>query len=187
MKVLIIDNYDSFSYNLLHAFEQLGHEVSIWRNDAFHLDDVDAFGKIVLSPGPGIPSESGLLLDVIKRYSETKSILGVCLGHQAIAEVFGGRLFNLDTVFHGQATPIKITDSGDELFAGLPDEIQVGRYHSWSVEAELPDVLVPTSTDADGQIMSLRHKNLDVRGIQFHPESILTPDGLQLIKNWINL
>ncbi|NMH26813.1 anthranilate synthase component II [Flavobacterium silvaticum] len=184
-KVLIIDNYDSFSYNLLHCFEALGCEVTIWRNDAFELEDIEPFQHIVLSPGPGIPSEAGLLTAVISRYSGTKSILGVCLGHQAIAEVFGGKLINLERVFHGESDQAQIISRDNRLFYGIPDVFEVGRYHSWTVDPNLPDALEITSTDANGQVMSLRHKTYDVRGIQFHPESILTPSGTQILKNWI--
>lgn len=184
-KVLIIDNYDSFTYNLVHYLEDLGCEVTVLRNDQFELDEVSAFDKILLSPGPGIPDEAGLLKDVIREYAKTKSILGVCLGQQAIGEVFGGELVNLDSVYHGVSTKVKILDKDEILFKGLDAEIEVGRYHSWVVDAKLPDVLIPTSVDEKGQVMSLRHSSFDVRGVQFHPESVLTPHGKQILKNWL--
>ncbi|MGB6153660.1 MAG: aminodeoxychorismate/anthranilate synthase component II [Pricia sp.] len=183
--VLVIDNYDSFTYNLVHYLEDLGCAVTVKRNDRLTLEEVDAFDKIVLSPGPGIPDEAGLLKDIIAKYAPTKSILGVCLGQQAIGEVFGGSLINLDEVYHGIATSIQITKE-DSLFAGLPKKIEVGRYHSWVVNPDLPDVLEATSLDANGQVMSLRHKEYDVCAVQFHPESVLTPDGKKILKNWIN-
>lgn len=184
-KLLIIDNYDSFTYNLVHAFEKLGHEVEVWRNDEFDISEVDAFHKIVLSPGPGIPSEAGLLLDVIKTYGHSKSILGVCLGHQAIAEAFGGKLINLSRVYHGESGEVTIVSPDENLYRGITKEFSAGRYHSWSVDREIPDVLEVTSVDSNGEIMSLKHKFFDIRGIQFHPESILTPQGIQLLQNWI--
>jgi len=187
MKVLVIDNYDSFTYNLVHYLEDLDCEVTVFRNDAFDLDEIAPFQKIVLSPGPGIPEEAGLLKEVISTFAASKSILGICLGQQAIAEVFGGSLINLEKVHHGIATKIKITVEDESLFAGLENEIMVGRYHSWVVNRnDFPEVLEITSEDANGQIMSLRHTIFDLKAVQFHPESILTPDGKQLIKNWIN-
>lgn len=186
-KIVIIDNYDSFTYNLAHLVKELGAEVSVYRNDQFELSQLEAFDKIILSPGPGIPSEAGLLLEVIKAYAGKKPILGVCLGHQAIGEVFGGQLENLSEVFHGVA--IEGTQLGnDEIFAGLPSRITMGRYHSWVVsKKDFPNCLVITAEDDAGQIMALRHKTLDVRGIQFHPESVLTPDGRTMLQNWLNL
>ncbi|MFN8407274.1 MAG: aminodeoxychorismate/anthranilate synthase component II [Sphingobacteriaceae bacterium] len=185
MTILVIDNYDSFTFNLVHLLNEVGHEVVVWRNDKFNLADVNAFDKIVLSPGPGIPSEAGLLLDVIRTYSPTKSILGVCLGMQAIAEVFGGELYNLLRPVHGRATPIRVLDTQEQLFLNCPTTFQVGRYHSWAVSNEkIPVELKVTSTDLDGVIMSLRHQTLDVRGVQFHPESVLTEYGKQMITNW---
>lgn len=185
--ILIIDNYDSFTYNLVHLVNELGLECEVWRNDQFAIEDVDAFDKIILSPGPGIPSEAGLLLDVIAKYAPTKSIFGVCLGQQAIAEVFGGSLYNLNQPMHGIATPIKVTDGDEELFAGLPDSFKVGRYHSWVVSGnDLPDSLQVTAIDeADNSIMALKHKQYDVRGVQFHPESILTDYGKEMMQNWL--
>lgn len=185
MKIVIIDNYDSFTYNLSHLIKELGAEVTVIRNDQFELPDLEKFDKIVLSPGPGIPSEAGLLLDVIKYYAGKKPILGVCLGHQAIGEVFGGKLENLSQVFHGVATPCKITIN-DYLFDGLSEEIEIGRYHSWVVSTDnLPACLEVTSVSDEGQIMSLRHRDYDIRGIQYHPESILTKDGRTIINNWL--
>lgn len=186
-KVLIIDNYDSFTYNLVHLVNELGMECEVWRNDQFKLEDVDQFDKIILSPGPGIPSEAGLLLDVIRTYAPTKSIFGVCLGQQAIAEAFGGSLYNLSRPMHGISTPIKVTDADEQLFASLPGNISVGRYHSWVVSKEgLPDVLTITAIDEkDDSIMALRHKTLDVRGVQFHPESVLTEYGKEMMGNWL--
>ncbi len=182
--ILVIDNYDSFVYNLVHYVEELNYEVTVKRNDQLTLEEVDAFDKIVLSPGPGIPDEAGLLKEIIEKYAPTKSIFGVCLGQQAIGEVFGGSLLNLDTVYHGIATKINIVKD-DVLFVGLSKEIEVGRYHSWVVDSNLPDVLEATSFDKNGQIMSLRHKEFDVCAVQFHPESVLTPDGKQILKNWL--
>ncbi|WP_282180576.1 anthranilate synthase component II [Maribacter stanieri] len=184
-KILVIDNYDSFTYNLVHYLEELGCEVIVKRNDQLTLEEVDAFDKIVLSPGPGIPDEAGLLKQIIEKYAPTKSIFGVCLGQQAIAEVFGGSLINLDEVYHGIATKINITKE-DVLFLGIPNEIEVGRYHSWVVNPNLPDSLEATSVDKNGQIMSLRHKTYDVRAVQFHPESVLTPQGKKMLENWLN-
>jgi len=186
MKIVIIDNYDSFTYNLSHLVKELGAEVTVLRNDQFTLPQLEAFDKIILSPGPGIPSEAGLLLDVIKTYAGRKPILGVCLGHQAIGESFGGQLTNLSEVFHGVATPCTIVQP-DYLFEGLPGEIEVGRYHSWVVDtAHLPDCLEVTSQSPEGYIMSLRHKQYDIRGIQYHPESVLTPQGRQILSNWLS-
>ncbi|WP_034059891.1 anthranilate synthase component II [Lacinutrix jangbogonensis] len=186
MKVLVIDNYDSFTYNLVHYLEDLNCEVTVKRNNKLTLEEVDAYDKIVLSPGPGIPDEAGLLKDIIKRYAPTKSILGVCLGQQAIGEVFGGSLVNLETVFHGVATKIEICVDDEALFKNMDKTIEVGRYHSWVVDADLPEVLEATSFDKNGQVMSLRHRVYDVKGVQYHPESVLTPNGKQILENWIN-
>ena len=187
MKIVIIDNYDSFTYNLSHLVKELGAEVTVFRNDQFELPQLEEFSKIILSPGPGIPSEAGLLLDVIRTYAGKKPILGVCLGHQAIGEVFGGKLENLSDVFHGVAT--EGTQLGnDALFSGLPNRITMGRYHSWVVSKEgFPDCLEITAESDEGQIMALKHKTMNVRGIQFHPESVLTPDGRKMIQNWLFL
>jgi anthranilate synthase component 2 len=187
MKIVIIDNYDSFTYNLAHLVRELGTQVTVVRNDQFQLDDLTSFSKIILSPGPGIPSEAGLLLDVIRRYAGHKPILGVCLGHQAIGEVFGAKLENLSNVFHGVATEGSQLGN-DPLFSGLPRRITMGRYHSWVVSRDgLPDCLEVTAVSDEGQIMALKHKELNVRGIQFHPESVLTPDGKKMLQNWLFL
>ena len=186
-KIAVIDNYDSFTYNLVHYLEDLNTEVSVFRNDEFELEELGKFDKILLSPGPGIPDEAGLLKAVISKYAESKSILGICLGQQAIGEVFGGTLKNLDEVFHGVATKITKSVTDEVLFNKLPNEFEVGRYHSWVVSHEnFPEALEITSIDESGQIMSLRHKTLDVKGVQFHPESVLTPFGKQILENWIN-
>ncbi|MGB6269186.1 MAG: aminodeoxychorismate/anthranilate synthase component II, partial [Olleya sp.] len=185
MKVLVIDNYDSFTYNLVHYLEDLNCEVTVKRNDKITLEEVDAFDKIVLSPGPGIPDEAGLLKAIIKQYAPTKSILGVCLGQQAIGEVFGGSLINLDEVYHGVATKVTTCVDNEILFNDLDKTFEVGRYHSWVVNENLPDVLEATSYDENGQIMSLRHRIYDVKGVQYHPESVLTPNGKQILKNWV--
>ena len=184
-KVFVIDNYDSFTYNLVHYLEELGCEVIVKRNDQFKLDELEEYNLILLSPGPGIPNESGLLKASIKRYAKTKKILGICLGQQAIAEVFGGSLINLDKVYHGISTPVTISEE-DVLFEGLPKTFEVGRYHSWVVQTPLPKELIPTSFDQNGQLMSLRHKIYDVRAVQYHPESVLTPNGKKILENWIN-
>ena len=184
--ILVIDNYDSFTYNLVHYLEDLNCQVTVVRNDQLQLEDVEPFEKIVLSPGPGIPDEAGLLKPIIKTYASTKSILGVCLGMQAIGDVFGATLENLDIVYHGIQTKVHITSKDEILFKGLPPTIEVGRYHSWVVKGELPTCLEITSVDENQQIMALRHKEFDIKGVQFHPESVLTPDGKTMLKNWIN-
>lgn len=187
MKIVIIDNYDSFTYNLSHLVKELGAEVTVLRNDQFELSDLESYSKIILSPGPGIPSEAGLLLDVIKTYAGKKPILGVCLGHQAIGEAFGGRLENLSDVFHGVATPCHIV-ADDPIFSGIECDITIGRYHSWVVSKEqLPECLEVTAVSDEGQIMALRHRELNIRGIQFHPESVLTPNGKKMLQNWLFL
>ena len=185
MKIVIIDNYDSFTYNLSHLVKEQGAEVTVLRNDQFRLEELEQYDKIILSPGPGIPSEAGLLLDVIRAYASRKPILGVCLGHQAIGEVFGAQLENLSDVFHGVAT--EGTQFGnDGLFRGLPRRITMGRYHSWVVSRDgFPDCLEVTAESDEGQIMALRHRDLDIHGIQFHPESVLTPNGKEIIKNFL--
>lgn len=187
MRVVIIDNYDSFTYNLAHLVKELGAEVSVCRNDKFQLRELACFDKIILSPGPGIPSEAGLLLDVIRTYAGRKPMLGVCLGHQAIGEVFGARLTNLSTVYHGVATPCTLLDN-DPVFRGLPRRIETGRYHSWAVDGgSLPECLEVTAVSDDGCIMGLRHRHYDIHGIQFHPESVLTPDGRAILSNWLEM
>lgn len=184
-KVLVIDNYDSFTYNLVHYLEDLDCDVTVKRNDKLTLEEVKDFDKIVLSPGPGIPDEAGLLKAIIKTYAPTKSILGVCLGQQAIGEVFGGKLINLNDVYHGVATNVTITVDDERIFEGLEKNIEVGRYHSWVVDNNLPESLEATSFDENGQIMSLRHKIYDVKGVQYHPESVLTPYGKKILENWL--
>jgi anthranilate synthase component 2 len=191
MKILVFDNYDSFTYNLVHLVEKITHgKVDVYRNDELPMEKAKEYDKIILSPGPGIPSEAGMLLPLIKEYAATKSILGVCLGHQAIGEAFGGTLINLSTVYHGVATPVtvKSEESGvrSGLFNELPDTIDVGRYHSWVISNEgFPADLEITARDANNYIMALQHKKFDVQGVQFHPESVLTPMGEQLMKNWL--
>ena len=190
-RIVIIDNYDSFTYNLSHLLKEVGADVTVFRNDQFRLEELQQFDKIVLSPGPGIPSEAGLLLDVIRAYAPTKPMLGVCLGHQAIGEVFGARLLNLDDVVHGVATPCRII-ANDPIFDGLLNKITVGRYHSWVVSQEdFPSCLEITAVSDDGgsvpNIMALRHREYEVHGIQFHPESVLTPEGKIIIKNFLDL
>jgi anthranilate synthase component 2 len=184
-KILVIDNYDSFTYNLVHCLKEIGCEVEVKRNDKLELAEVEEFEKILLSPGPGIPDEAGLLKDIIARYAPSKSILGICLGQQAIAEVFGGSLVNLDEVYHGVATTIERVVDDEVLYEDLSKELEVGRYHSWVVSRELPESLEVTSLDGNGEIMSLRHREFDVRAVQYHPESILTPEGKKMLKNWI--
>jgi len=196
MKILVFDNYDSFTYNLVHLVEKItGEKVDVFRNDKLPLEQVQQYDKIILSPGPGIPSEAGLLLPLIKAYASTKSILGVCLGHQAIGEAFGGTLVNLSTVFHGVATFIETTvnqpttnnqQPTTSIFAGLPAKIEVGRYHSWVISDEnFPEELTITARDENQYIMALQHKTYDVTGVQFHPESVLTPEGEKMMRNWL--
>ncbi len=187
MKILVVDNYDSFTYNLVHYLECVTEgSIEVFRNDEIELEEFERFDKIIFSPGPGLPSDAGIMVDAIKRYAPVKSILGVCLGQQAIAEAFGGSLVNLDTVFHGVATVVKIIKE-DKLFKNIPSEFNVGRYHSWVVnKVDFPNELEITAIDKSEQIMAIRHKQLDVSGVQFHPESILTEHGLQLIKNWVS-
>jgi len=186
-KILVLDNYDSFTYNLVHMIAKVcDNEIEIHRNNKISVEDVSRFDKILLSPGPGIPSEAGILLEVIKKYSPTKSILGICLGQQAIAEAFGGKIINLENVFHGVATPVKIKIK-DTLFNNTPEEIKAGRYHSWVVDRKsFPSSLEITAVDENDNIMALRHKNFDVKAVQFHPESVLTEYGETIISNWIN-
>ena len=192
-KILILDNYDSFTYNLVQLVEEIiGGEVDAYRNDEISIDDVDRYDKIILSPGPGIPSEAGILLSLIKTYAKSKSILGVCLGHQAIGEVFGGQLTNLSKVFHGIKTKINLipavsqSKNDNDWFKGLDDEIEVGRYHSWVInELDVPAELEVTAVDSSGMIMSIRHREYDIQGVQFHPESVLTPNGRKMLENWL--
>ena len=187
MKLLVFDNYDSFTYNLVQLVERIARiEVEVRRNDQVPMEEIKKYDKIILSPGPGIPAEAGSLLPLIREYGSTKSILGVCLGHQAIGETYGGTLTNLSTVYHGVATPITI-DATNYLFRGLPASIAVGRYHSWVVEREsFPEALEITATDEQGYVMALQHRTYDVAGVQFHPESVLTPDGEIILRNWLN-
>ncbi len=204
MKILVFDNYDSFTYNLVHLVKKIiPGQVDVFRNDEIPLEKVADYDKIILSPGPGVPSEAGLLLSLIKEYAASKSILGVCLGHQAIGEAFGGTLINLSTVYHGVATPVRFADDKlsmekhlnepftihqSRLFEGLPNEIEVGRYHSWIISEEnFPHELEITATDGNGYIMALQHKTYDVQGVQFHPESVLTPDGETILRNWLTV
>lgn len=189
-RILVFDNYDSFTFNLVHLVEKILHQkVEVFRNDQIPLEKVKEFDKIILSPGPGVPSEAGLLLPLIREYASSKSILGVCLGHQAIGEAFGGKLVNLSEVYHGVASPVKILKGekrGKDLFEGLPEELEVGRYHSWVIGEEgFPEELEITARDEKNYIMALRHKKFDVLGVQFHPESVLTPKGEQVMRNWL--
>ena len=186
MKILVLDNYDSFTYNLVHAIKALGYtDVEVVRNDCLPLDAADAYDKILLSPGPGVPSSAGVMPELIRRYAPVKSILGICLGEQAIGEAFGAKLENLDEVFHGVATPVRVTED-DPLFAGLDATFEAGRYHSWVVSGVgFPAELRVTAVDAGGRIMALAHRTYDVRGVQFHPESVLTPEGTKILRNWL--
>lgn len=188
-RILVIDNYDSFTYNLVHYIRNLyGSYPDVFRNDKISLRDVGKYDKILLSPGPGIPVEAGICLDLIKQYASDKSILGICLGHQAIGEAFGGTLINLTQVFHGLATPVTVSDTNEPLFKGLPAEIIAGRYHSWVVAREnIPSCFTITCEDQSGTVMGISHKNYDVRGLQFHPESVLTEHGIDIINNWLKL
>lgn len=186
MKLLILDNYDSFTYNIVHAIKELGINPDVRRNDCITLDDVEQYDKIIISPGPGIPDEAGILPELLRAYADKKPILGVCLGHQAIGERFGAKLKNLSSVYHGIQSTIDIT-SPDYLFDGLPEQIEVGRYHSWVIDKDtLPEELEVLAKSRDGEIMAIRHKTLDIRGVQFHPESIMTPMGMTIFNNWIN-
>lgn len=183
-RTLVVDNYDSFTYNLVHLLRELGADADVQRND--EITDVRAYDQIVLSPGPGIPSEAGLLVQLIREFAPAKKFLGVCLGHQAIGEVFGGRLVNTQTVYHGVATDVSITDPDDPLFRGIPTAFSAGRYHSWVV-TDLVFPLIPTAVDERGTIMALRHAEYPIFGVQFHPESVLTPCGKQILKNWLEI
>ena len=186
MKILILDNYDSFTYNLVHYLEQFCDDLTVKRNDEITLDEVEEFDAIILSPGPGLPKEAGIMPALIKRFSPTKKILGVCLGHQAIGEAFGASLKNLNQVHHGVAIPINVLDSNDSLFAELPERFNTGRYHSWVVDKQtIPSELTIVASDDEGEVMAIRHKEFDVCGVQFHPESLLTPNGLKIIENWV--
>lgn len=188
-KVLVIDNYDSFTYNLVHYIRIItGRQPDVFRNDRIEPGSVNEYDKILLSPGPGIPVEAGICLDLIKQYAPSKSILGICLGHQAIGEAFGGTLKNLTDVFHGLATPVTVSDPSEALFKGIPNSIRAGRYHSWVVTREnLPDCFKVTCEDESGTVMGISHKKYDLRGLQFHPESVLTEYGMEIMTNWINM
>ena len=188
MKILVLDNYDSFTYNLVHLLRELGHgaNLTVVRNDQLPLEAVDAYDALLLSPGPGIPAEAGLMPQIIKAYAPTKRILGVCLGHQGLAESFGATLYNLPAVLHGVANEAEVTTPDERLFAGLPGKFQVGRYHSWAVRPEsMPAELETTARDANGEVLAFRHRQYDVRGVQFHPESILTEHGAKMLENWL--
>lgn len=188
MKILVLDNYDSFTYNLVHIIRELGYGMDIYRNDQISVEAVGKYDKILLSPGPGIPDEAGIMKQVIRQYAASKSILGVCLGHQGIAECFGAKLFNLPHVLHGVTSTLQVTDEEEKLFAGLPQQFTVTHYHSWVVEATtLPKEIKVTSTNEQGLVLSLAHTQFDVRGVQFHPESIMTEHGKQIIKNWLSI
>jgi anthranilate synthase component 2 len=185
VKTLLLDNYDSFTYNLVHYAEQFSDDIEVFRNDEISLDAVDKYDVIILSPGPGLPKDAGIMPELIKRYSPTKKILGVCLGHQAIAEAFGGKLVNMNQVLHGVARKTIVTDKTEQLFKGLPNEFNCGRYHSWAVKKiDLPDCLELTALDENDYVMAFRHKTYDVCGVQFHPESILTENGLEIMENF---
>jgi len=188
-KILVIDNYDSFTYNLVHYLEKLtGDTPAVFRNDEITLEKVDEYDRILISPGPGVPVDAGICIDLIRKYSPAKSILGICLGHQAIGEAFGGRLLNLSNVFHGVATPINITSGNERLFRNIPPSIMAGRYHSWVVSGEeLPACFEVTCSDDTGIIMGISHKEYDVRGLQFHPESVLTEHGMDILSNWLEM
>ena len=188
MKILVLDNYDSFTYNLVHIIRELGYEMDIFRNDSIGLDDVKKYDKILLSPGPGIPDEAGILKQVVQQYGTTKSILGVCLGHQGIAEVYGAKLFNLPVVLHGVTSRMKITQPSEKLFKGVPENFEATHYHSWAVVPEsINGMLEVTAVNDAGLIMAIAHRTLDVRGVQFHPESVMTQYGKKIIDNWLKL
>lgn len=187
MKILILDNYDSFTFNLVHYVEQFCNDVTVKRNDAIALEQVELFDAIILSPGPGLPKDAGIMSELIKQYAPSKKILGVCLGHQAIGEAFGAKLKNLNQVHHGVAIPVQIIDPSEPMFRGLPQRFETGRYHSWVIDrAVSPSDLIVTAIDSQDRIMAVRHVEFDVRGVQFHPESLLTPNGLKIIENWVN-
>lgn len=188
MKILVLDNYDSFTYNLVHLLRELGHgpNLAVIRNDQLALEDVGAYDAVLLSPGPGVPAEAGLMPAIIRKYAPTKRILGVCLGHQGLAEIFGAELYNIPAVLHGVANEAEVTVADERLFAGLPSRFQVGRYHSWAVRpGSIPAALEVTARDANGEVLAFRHREFDVRGVQFHPESILTEHGAQMLANWL--
>jgi anthranilate synthase component II len=186
MKILVLDNYDSFTYNLVHIIRALHYPLDVIRNDKMSIEDVARYDKILLSPGPGIPDEAGIMKDVIREYAPTKSILGVCLGHQGIGEVFGATLFNIPKVLHGVTSTTEVIDADEYIFNGVPTRFQATHYHSWAVKPEtINGDLKVTATNNEGLVMGLRHKRYDVRGVQFHPESIMTPEGPRMIENWL--
>ena len=186
MKILVLDNYDSFTYNLVHIIRELGYEMDIFRNDKIDLEEVKKYDKILLSPGPGIPDEAGIMKEVIATYSPTKSILGVCLGHQGIGEAFGAKLYNIPNVLHGVTSKAMVTDKSEKLFKDVPDQFEVCHYHSWAIVAEsIPSDLKVTATNPDGLVMAIAHRKFDARGVQFHPESIMTEHGKKIIQNWL--
>lgn len=188
MKTLVLDNYDSFVFNLVHIVKELGLSVDVFRNDKIDLEEVGNYDKIILSPGPGIPDEAGIMKDVIKTYGPTKSILGVCLGHQGIAEVFGARLVNIKNVLHGVKSLVKITDRSELMFDSLPDHFEAGHYHSWVIDPEsVPKTIRVTAVNTDGLVMAIAHQVYDIRGVQFHPESIMTQYGKKMIENWVRI
>ncbi len=187
MKILVLDNYDSFTYNLVQYLQEiLDEKLDVYRNDAISLEEVDRYDVIILSPGPGVPSEAGIMPGLIRRYAGSKAILGVCLGHQAIGEAFGGKLINLAQVFHGVETAVTVSDRDELLFQDIPAQFQAGRYHSWAVSTDdFPEDLVITAVDEEGAIMAMRHKEFNIRGVQFHPESIMTENGKQMLANFL--
>ena len=188
MKILVLDNYDSFTYNLVHIIRELGYEMDIFRNDKINLEEITKYDKILLSPGPGIPDEAGNMKQIIREYGASKSILGVCLGHQGIAEVYGARLYNIPQVLHGVTSTAMVVDSDEKIYKGLPKNFEVTHYHSWAVVPEsVPVELKVTAVNAEGLVLSIAHQNLDVRGVQFHPESVMTEHGKKIIENWINI
>jgi anthranilate synthase component 2 len=189
MKIMVLDNYDSFTYNLVHILKEItGGTVDVHRNDTISVEDAGMYDKIIISPGPGVPDEAGITKELIGRYGSSKSILGVCLGCQAIAETFGGSLINLDKVYHGVKSDIKVLDKSDNIFNELPERFEAGRYHSWVVNSkDLPSCLKVTATDDEGMIMALAHKEYDVKGVQFHPESVMTPNGKKILANWLGI
>lgn len=186
LSILILDNYDSFTYNLVHQVEQFTDEFEVFRNDAISVQEANRFDKILLSPGPGLPKDAGVMSELLKTYSSSKSVLGICLGMQGIAETFGAELFNMPQVLHGVITNCKVLDRSELLYNDVPDAFEIGHYHSWAVDQKsMPNELITTAVDSNGTIMSIRHRDYDVRGVQFHPESVMTPNGLQMIRNWI--
>ncbi len=188
MRILVLDNYDSFTYNLVHIIRAIGHQPDVFRNDKISVNDVDAYDKILLSPGPGIPDEAGIMKQVVEKYGSSKSILGICLGHQGIAEVYGAKLFNIPVVLHGVTSIAKVIDKSEKLFNGVPETFQCTHYHSWAVRPEsIPPDLKVTATNDDGLVMGLSHVKYDVKGLQFHPESVMTPEGPKIISNWLNI